>query len=129
MIIGFGTDICENQRIKSLYSRFRDRFLNRIYTSEELEYCMQKKNPVPHLSARFALKEAFIKSLDTKVSLGLSYKEVYLWGGLGKKNIQVAGTLQRILDQMNVSHTWFSISHAKNYSVATVILEKTDTTI
>lgn len=125
MIIGFGTDICENKRIQDLYSKFGDRFLNRIYTTEEIAYCIRKKNPVPHLSARFALKEAFIKSLDVKVSLGLSYKEVYLWGGLGKKNIQVSGNLKYVLSQMDVDHTWFSISHAKNYSVATVLLEKT----
>ncbi len=124
MILGLGTDICENKRIRNLHEKFGDQFLKRIYTKKELAYCMSKRDPIPHLAARFALKEAFIKSLNLKKSRGLCYQQVSLIGRNGKKAIIVSGELNKILVQMNTQHTWFSISHATNYSTATVLLEK-----
>ena len=104
--------------------RYKNKFLNRIYTEEELDYCLKKKNPIPHLTARFALKEAFIKSLYLKKSTGLSYKEVFLWGAIGRKDITVSGKLKKIYHDKGAIKIWFSISHLKDYSTATVLLEK-----
>ena len=125
MIIGIGVDICDNDRIHGLYKKFGPSFLNRVYSKEELEYCLSKKDPVPHLAARFALKEAFIKSLDIKKrDMSLSYKDVYLWGDQAKKNIHVKGRLKRVYDKMEVNKIWFSISHSKRHAMANVLLEK-----
>ncbi len=124
MIIGIGTDICENERIRNLYDKFGNSFLERIYTKEELSYCMKKKDPIPHLAARFALKEAFIKSLNLNNTQSLSYKQIYLSGHQGKKKINISKKLEEIRIKIEANEIWFSISHAKNYSTATVILEK-----
>ncbi len=123
MILGIGTDIAENNRIGGLLEKFGPRFLNRIYIQEEIDYCMGKKDPIPHLSARFALKEAFIKALGIKRDLSLSYFEVGLTGTIGKKDIAVFGRLRDMIKEKNVDSIHFSISHAENYSSATVILE------
>ena len=125
MILGFGTDICENKRIRHLHEKFGDRFLKKIYTKKELAYCMSRRDPIPHLTARFALKEAFIKSLNIENSRNLSYRQVSLMGNKGKKVIHVSGKLNEVLTQMDTEQIWFSISHAENYSTATVLLEKT----
>ena len=125
MILGFGTDICENKRIRHLHKKFGDRFLKKIYTKKELTYCMSRRDPIPHLTARFALKEAFIKSLNIENSRNLSYRQVSLMGNKGKKVIHVSGKLNEVLTQMDTKQIWFSISHAENYSTATVLLEKT----
>lgn len=124
MIIGLGTDIAENERIESLLKKYNNRFLKRIFTTEEIEYCMKKKNPAPHLAARFSVKEAFIKSLGLRRDLSLSYNEVGLEGTTGKKSIVIKGKLKELIDQKNVDSIHFSISHAENYSSAVVVLEK-----
>lgn len=125
MILGIGTDLCENYRVRSLYDRYQQRFLNRVYTDEEIAYCLERKDPVPHLSARYALKEAFIKALGlVNRDLGLSYKEVGIKGGKGKKVIEVTGQLKQMMQQRQVNNVWFSISHGRDYSNAYVILEK-----
>ena len=126
MIIGLGTDLCENYRIEKMYKKFGDNFLNRIFSKEEVEYCLSKRNPIPHLTARFALKEAFIKALNLKRDLSLSYKDVYLWGPPGKKNISVSGKLETLYKNTKANKILFSISHAKEYSSAMVILEYTN---
>ena len=63
MIVGIGVDIAALDRIKGLLERHADRFLNRIFTEAEKAYCFGYKDPVPHLAARFAAKEAAYKAL------------------------------------------------------------------
>jgi len=64
LIVGTGIDICENDRIKKLLDLHGDHFTRKIFTEEEINYCMKKENPVPHFAARFAFKEAFIKAMQ-----------------------------------------------------------------
>ena len=78
MITGIGIDVIENSRIRDSLERFGDRFLSRIYTEAEKEYCSKCSNPEIHFAARFAAKEAAFKALGTG------------WGGGGKwKDIEV----------------------------------------
>ncbi len=124
MIIGLGTDICDNMRVANLYNQYRDAFLERVYAESELEYCLSKKNPIPYLSARFALKEAVVKACGfSRNNPGVSYKEIYLKGSHGKKSICVVGEIKQTCMQLSVTHVWFSISHIKDLSTAMVILE------
>ncbi|RME92585.1 MAG: holo-[acyl-carrier-protein] synthase [Candidatus Hydrogenedentota bacterium] len=123
MIVGSGIDICENWRIRKLLNKHGDRFLNRVFIPDEIEYCMKKKDPVPSLAARFSVKEAFIKALGIRRTLSLSYKDIGLSGSVGKKNIIIVGKVHDLMQQKKVVNVQFSISHAKDYSCAVVILE------
>lgn len=61
--LGVGVDIEETRRFKNL-TLFKDRiFLNKIYTKNELAYCLKKANPGLHLAGRFVAKEAVFKAL------------------------------------------------------------------
>ena len=66
-VIGIGVDIIEVERIQSAHERHGERFINRIFTEEEREYCFNMKNPYPHLAARFAAKEAVSKAFTTGI--------------------------------------------------------------
>lgn len=47
--------------------RFEDKsqkFLDRIFTRDEQEYCLSKSIPASHLAVRFCAKEAVIKALS-----------------------------------------------------------------
>ena len=57
MVLGIGIDIIEIERIKASVEKFGDRFLNKIFTSVELDYSLSKKNKYQHLAARFAAKQ------------------------------------------------------------------------
>ena len=54
MIVAIGVDVVEIQRIRSLLERSGDRFINRIFTEQEGEYCRSLSNPAESLAARFA---------------------------------------------------------------------------
>ena len=78
MIHGIGTDIIEIERIQSAYERWGERFLRRVFTEEEIRYSLKRRNPAPHLAARFAAKEAGAKALGTGISRGVSWKQIYV---------------------------------------------------
>jgi holo-[acyl-carrier protein] synthase len=78
MPISIGNDIISNERVRKALADHGDRFLNRIFTEEEQIYCLAKKDPVPHLAARFACKEAFIKAIGLEPNETLNYSVVTL---------------------------------------------------
>ena len=57
-----GVDLIEVQRIESAVARWGERFLRRVYTPAEIEYCAGRAGS---LAARWAAKEAVSKALGT----------------------------------------------------------------
>ena len=61
---GIGVDLAMIPRMRKVIERWDDRFLRRVFTEEEIAYCQRRRDPVPHLAARFAAKEAVMKALS-----------------------------------------------------------------
>ena len=73
---GIGIDIIEIQRVKTAVKQFQDKFLDRIFTKREIDYCTNKKAlKFPELAARFAAKEAYSKAIGTGMK-GIHWKEI-----------------------------------------------------
>lgn len=124
MIVGLGTDIVENDRIEDLYSRFGKKFLFRIYTDEEIQYSLSHENPIPYLAARFAVKEAAVKSLNIKGAGGISWKDIEVAGKIfGKKKLVFHQKAKILAEKYGVDKMHVSLSHNKDISLAVVILE------
>jgi holo-[acyl-carrier protein] synthase len=62
-VVGVGIDLTNVAEVREAIRDFGQRFLNRIFTAHELAYCGRSLDPLPHLAARFAAKEATIKAL------------------------------------------------------------------
>jgi holo-[acyl-carrier protein] synthase len=59
-----GTDLVQVSEVESAMGRFGNRYLHRLFTSGELEYCMENAGTAAsRLAARFAAKEALLKVL------------------------------------------------------------------
>ena len=63
MVKGIGVDLVQIPRMRRVVKRWQDRFLRRVFTDAEIAYCRKRRDPVPHLAARFAAKEAALKAL------------------------------------------------------------------
>jgi holo-[acyl-carrier protein] synthase len=62
--IRVGIDLCSVQAVADSVATFGDRYLHRIYTEHELEYCgADPGRSAERLAARFAAKEAAVKVL------------------------------------------------------------------
>lgn len=68
MQIKTGIDIIEVNRIKEAIQDLDEKFLKRVYTNYEIEYCNSKNNmKYQHFAARFAAKEAVFKAISNKL--------------------------------------------------------------
>lgn len=124
MIIGIGIDIIEHKRIKRIYNKYGKQFLERYFCEDEIEYSLSKPDPIPYLAARFAVKEAVIKTLNIRHRIGLLYKNIEVSGKtFGKKQLRLRGKIAEIAKEKGVKNYHLTITHSENFSIAFVILE------
>lgn len=123
MRVTCGTDIIEISRIKKSIEEMGDKFINRIFTIKEIEYCESKKaQKYQHYAARFAAKEATLKAiscyLDDKYSISWQDIEVSRDKD-GRPSITIAESIDG-LDLTSIESMDISLSHCKEYAVANV---------
>lgn len=115
-----GVDIIEIHRIKRVFERYGERFLNRIYTEGEIAYC---RGRAPQLASRFAAKEAVMKLLGTGVR-GVSWKDVEVKRNRGMApSIDLHGTALVRAKLIGLDYVAVSLSHSDDYAVASVVGE------
>ncbi|MDI6703835.1 MAG: holo-ACP synthase [bacterium] len=123
MIYGLGIDLVEINRMRETIERFGERFLERVFTKNEIGYCQTHKDKYEHLAARFAAKEALLKA----ISVGwpkVSFRDVEVVNTRsGSPKIGVYGRAKDLLDKLNLQNISLTISHTKDYATAVVIIE------
>lgn len=126
MVIGIGIDIIEIDRIKDSVEKFGDRFLRKIYTDKELEYCIKKKYKYQHLAARFAAKEAVYKALATSWDTEVSWQHIEISNEPnGMPIVTLHGKLKKFLHKGK--DLKISMSHSRDYVACMAIIYKSDT--
>ena len=116
--LAVGVDIIEIQRIEQAISSWKNAFLERIYTKTELEHC---QNRVASLAARFAGKEAVMKTLGTG-AVGINWRDIeILSNGNGAPLIHLYGKAKDKAIEIGITELAISLSHSKQYAVAFVV--------
>ena len=121
---GIGIDVCKVERIGESLERFGQRMERRLFTPAELAYCRGFKDPLPHLAARFAAKEATSKALGTGIAGGVGWTqiEVIQPGGL-RPVLQLSGVALERFHALGATQSHLSLSHDGGLGVACVVLE------
>lgn len=116
-----GVDLCSPSRIKKAVVRHGERFLRRVFTEQEIEYCSSKSNPYPSYAARFAAKEAAMKLLGAGLSkVGFSEVEVVNLES-GKPTIIFHGRAKELASRLGVLRVDLSLSHEKDMAIAMAV--------
>jgi holo-[acyl-carrier-protein] synthase len=123
MIYGVGIDIVKIERMKGVVEKWGQRFLNKVFTKEEISYCYDKKDPYLSLAARFAAKEALVKAIGSADPVSLTDIEVVNIA-TGKPFIKINGKLKDFFKEKAIKRAHLSLSHEHEYGVACVILEQ-----
>lgn len=125
MICGSGVDIIEIERVRKTFARWNSSFLRRIFTTREISYCENKRDPYPHYAARFAAKEALIKAMASRSfrRIRLSDIEIVADEGRERPQVKLSGNAKELAKTLEIDHIFVSISHSKQYAVAHIILE------
>ena len=119
-----GVDIIEIPRIKRVLDRYGQRFLNRVFTPDEIAYC---RGRAPNLAGRFAAKEAAMKALGTGVR-GVSWKDIeVIRADSGAPSLRLHGRAEKRAERLQMSEMSLSISHSREYAVAFVVAQREET--
>jgi holo-[acyl-carrier protein] synthase len=124
MIVGTGVDIAEVDRIKASIERFGRRFLERVFTPDEIRYCESKANKAERYAGRFAAKEAAMKAIGTGWSRGVTWQDVEvkrLPGG--RPTMAFHGKAAEFAQRLGALRAHLSITHTAQQAIAQVILE------
>jgi holo-[acyl-carrier protein] synthase len=117
--LGLGIDIVELERVRRVYSRFPERFLERVYTAPERKRAQALKDPTPFLAGRFAVKECILKVLGTGLSQGISWREIHvLRQPSGAPEVFLSGRALERARSLGMGRILVSISHGKDLAVA-----------
>jgi holo-[acyl-carrier protein] synthase len=124
MIVGTGIDIAEVARIAASIERFGRRFVERVFTPDEIRYCESKANQAERYAARFAAKEAGMKAIGTGWRHGVTWQDIEVRRAPGgRPTVVFSGRAAEFLDQLGAARAHLSLTHTREYSMAFVVLE------
>lgn len=125
LLIGLGADVIEVERVRGVIERQGQRFLDRVFTTEERTYCDAKAHPHKHYAARFAAKEAIAKCFSTGIGAELGWRAMSVYHGprmqpLVRLDEQGAALLRRV----GATDIHLTLSHTETVAIAVAVLVK-----
>jgi holo-[acyl-carrier protein] synthase len=125
MIVGTGIDIAEVPRIREVIERHGERFLKRVFTEGEIQYCESKANRVERYAARFAAKEAGMKAIGTGWNHGVRWRDLEVARKPGARpTLLLHGKAAEFAAKLGATNIALSLTHTAEQAFAQVILEK-----
>lgn len=122
-IIATGTEIVETVRIAKMIETHGEQFLERVYTADEIEYCVQTADAPGHFATRWAAKEAVMKALQCR-RRGVRWNEIEIVVGPGAKHeILLTGNALQCASENEIETLHLSVSACRTHAVAHVIAE------
>jgi holo-[acyl-carrier protein] synthase len=118
MKLATGVDLIEIARVEEVIARHGRRYLERIFTPAELNYCGKRAES---LAGRFAAKEAVAKALGTGIG-DVAWKEIEILGDeQNAPALTLHGAAQTKANKLGLTSWSVSISHSQSHSVAFVV--------
>ncbi len=123
-IRGIGIDVVQVERLVRTMERFGERFERRLYTDAELAYCRSHRDPLPHLAARFAAKEAAFKAIGTGLSQGVGWKQAEVIQPGGRQpQLQFHDVARTRFEALGATTAHVSLTHDGGLAIACVVIE------
>lgn len=120
-VFGVGIDLMSVKRIRRAIECYGGRFLERIFSPAEVDFCQKLSNPYPSYAARFAAKEAFSKALGTGLRGLVSWREIEVCDNeRTRPTLKVTGRAKELLAGRRVH---LSLTHLEDYAAAVVVIE------
>lgn len=117
-ILGLGVDLADIARVEGVLGRY-PRFSERVFTPHEQEYAERFDRPARRYAARFAGKEAVMKSLGTGWRR-IRWRDVEITGG-GRPRVNLFGTAKRRAEMLGVTEVLVTITHTDDTALVMAI--------
>jgi holo-[acyl-carrier protein] synthase len=121
-IIGIGVDLVHIPRIQKLLDQYGLKFLKKVFSEEEIEYALKRKNSAFHLASSFASKEAFFKA--TGGYSPFSFKEIVLKRNsqTGSPFLELSGKAKEVFQKRGGKKIHLALTHENEYTIGIVII-------
>jgi len=120
-VLGYGLDLVDCRRIEEMLAEHDGRFLERVFTPEEIAYCSAKgdKRRVEHFAGRFAAKEAVLKVLGTGWRGQIAWTDVEVVNdGMGAPQVRLSGEAAKVATGLGITRVLVSITHLRDLAAA-----------
>ncbi|HVR33428.1 MAG TPA: holo-ACP synthase [Acidimicrobiia bacterium] len=107
-IIGLGVDLADIARVERVFQKY-PRFIDRCFTEHEKQYALRFANPSRRLAARFAGKEAVMKSMGTGWRR-IGWTDIEITGG-GKPTVRMSGRAAERAELLGITEILVTITH------------------
>jgi holo-[acyl-carrier protein] synthase len=126
-VVAHGIDMVDCARLARSIEQHGQKFLQRVFTPAELEYCCGRKREIEHLAGRFAAKEAVLKVLGTGWREGIAWTDIEIRNEpSGAPRVTLTGRCREVADQLNLCSILISISHIETHAIASAIGQRED---
>ena len=126
-VFGIGTAIIECLRIAQMIERHGELFINRVYTSNEIDYCSSRKAATQHYAGRWAAKEAILKAMGTGWARGIRWRDIEIRNEAGGAPIvALAGGARDVCETLGITRVLISISHCRSHATAYALALKAE---
>ncbi|NIA08183.1 MAG: holo-ACP synthase [Nitrospiraceae bacterium] len=123
MVLGLGIDLVHIPRIEKAFDRWGEKFLFRVFSQEECNYCLRHKRPAQTLAIRFAAKEACSKALGTGMRSGVAWRQMTVsHEPSGRPILHLSGPALKRAKALGAKSWHVSLSHEEEYATAVVIM-------
>jgi holo-[acyl-carrier protein] synthase len=123
-VVGLGLDLVEVDRLGAAIERHGERFLRRVFTEGERDYCGAKSEPAVFYAARFAAKEAVAKAFGTGIGADIGWLDIeVVRNSAGAPMVRLAGKGAELAALHGVDRVLLSMTHTRGMAAASVVLQ------
>lgn len=119
-----GTDLVELSRIRKLYLKHSEQFIDSICSASEKKSILGKKDIVLHLAQFWAAKEAVYKLLHTNLDAGIGWKEMTIIENKKRQfTVRLFGKAKKRAIDLNIQKIFLSLSHTDSVVTGLAVSE------
>jgi holo-[acyl-carrier protein] synthase len=118
-IFGVGSEVIECLRVARMIERHGERFINRVYTTDEVRYCNSRVQATQHFAGRWAAKEAVLRALGVRSRKSFDWRNIeVLRDEGGRDQVLFRGAARDIVEQADIGEIFISIAQCRSVATA-----------
>lgn len=123
-VLAVGVDLVESTRVHKAIEAWGDRFVGRVFRTDERAYCDRQAAPWRHYAGRFAVKEAVAKAFGTGIGDSLGWKDIEVARDprTGAPAVTLHGRGRRLAADRGVTRVLVSLAHGRDLAIAQATL-------
>jgi holo-[acyl-carrier protein] synthase len=124
MIFGIGVDVLEAARVKRLYDKYGDHFVERLLLPKERAQLGKTKRTERFLAMRFAAKEAIVKAMGTGFAHGMWIRDVgVVQNAWGRPEVVYSERGEKMRRKLGIGNGHITLTDEAGLIVAVAVLE------